>query len=182
MLISQVYGAGGNLGAAYTHDFIELHNVGTTAVDLTGWSVQYGSATGATWTVTALSGSIQPGSYALVQEAIGGGNGIALPSPSVVGTISMSSIAGKVALVNNTTALAAACPADASVVDLVGYGVTTTCFEGNAAATGPVNATSSVLRGVSGCVDTNSNDVDFIVGTVVPHNFADTLPCVCTVN
>ncbi|MBK9051066.1 MAG: Ig-like domain-containing protein [Chloroflexi bacterium] len=39
--ISQVYGGGGNSGATYTHDFIELFNAGTTTINLTGWSVQY---------------------------------------------------------------------------------------------------------------------------------------------
>ena len=46
IVISQVYGGGGNAGAVYTHDFIELFNRGTTTVSLAGWSVQYASATG----------------------------------------------------------------------------------------------------------------------------------------
>lgn len=46
VVISQVYGGGGNSGAPYTHDFIELFNRGTSSVPLTGWSVQYSSATG----------------------------------------------------------------------------------------------------------------------------------------
>ena len=41
VVISQVYGGGGNAGATYTNDFIELYNQTGTAVDLTGWSVQY---------------------------------------------------------------------------------------------------------------------------------------------
>ncbi|RPI20547.1 MAG: lamin tail domain-containing protein, partial [Actinobacteria bacterium] len=46
IVISQVYGGGGNSGAVYTHDFIELFNRGTSSVSLAGWSVQYASATG----------------------------------------------------------------------------------------------------------------------------------------
>ena len=46
VVISQVYGGGGNAGATYTHDFVELFNRGTTTVDLAGWSIQYASATG----------------------------------------------------------------------------------------------------------------------------------------
>ena len=46
VVISQVYGGGGNSGATYTHDFIELFNRGTSSVSLAGWSVQYASATG----------------------------------------------------------------------------------------------------------------------------------------
>ena len=61
VVISQVYGGGGNSGAPYRSDFIELHNTGTQAVSLSGWSVQYTSAAGSTWQRTDLSGSIAPG-------------------------------------------------------------------------------------------------------------------------
>ena len=73
VVISQVYGGGGNSGATYTNDFVELANRGASAVDLTGWSVQYASAAGTSWQVTPLSGSIQPGGHYLVQEAAGTG-------------------------------------------------------------------------------------------------------------
>ncbi len=45
-VVSQVYGGGGNAGATFTHDYIELFNRGTVPVDLDGLSVQYTSATG----------------------------------------------------------------------------------------------------------------------------------------
>ena len=48
VVISEVYGGGGNSGAPFTNDFIELYNKGTAAVDLSSWSVQYASATGST--------------------------------------------------------------------------------------------------------------------------------------
>jgi hypothetical protein len=38
IVISQVYGGGGNSGGIYTNDFIELFNLGTTTVSLDGWS------------------------------------------------------------------------------------------------------------------------------------------------
>ena len=46
IVISQVYGGGGNTGATYTHDFVELFNRGTSTVLLEGWSIQYTSAAG----------------------------------------------------------------------------------------------------------------------------------------
>jgi hypothetical protein len=40
IVISQVYGGGGNSGATYKNDFIELYNRGTAPASLTGWSVR----------------------------------------------------------------------------------------------------------------------------------------------
>ena len=44
VVISEVYGGGGNSGATFTHDYIEQYNRGTTPVDISTWSVQYGSS------------------------------------------------------------------------------------------------------------------------------------------
>lgn len=172
IVISQVYGGGGNTGAPYRNDFIELFNRGNAAVDITGWSVQYASTSGTTWQVTALSGSIAPGQYYLVQEA-GGANGVALPTPDATGTIAMAAANGKVALVNNGTMLAGSCP---SVYDFVGYG-TANCFEG-AAAAGALSNTTAALRNTGGCDDTNQNGADFTVAAPNPRNSASaTNPC-----
>ena len=40
VVISQVYGGGGNSGATLRHDFIEVFNIGSAPVDIGGWSVQ----------------------------------------------------------------------------------------------------------------------------------------------
>src|SRR5262252_1029726 len=80
--ISQVYGGGGNSGATYRNDFIEIFNAGTTSINLSGYSVQYNSAAGTgVWQATALSGTIGPGKYYLVQEAQGAGGTTNLPTP-----------------------------------------------------------------------------------------------------
>ena len=49
LVIAEVYGGGGNTGASYTNDFVELHNRSAVAVTLDGWSVQYASASGTSW-------------------------------------------------------------------------------------------------------------------------------------
>ena len=54
LVISQVYGGGGNSGATYSNDFIEIYNRGATAVDLTGWSIQYASAAGVVFQMTTI--------------------------------------------------------------------------------------------------------------------------------
>src|SRR4051795_10923555 len=97
LVISEVYGGGGNAGATYKNDFIELHNPTAAPISVDGWSVQYGSATGTTWQVTNLSGSVQPGGYYLIQEAQGAGGTVDLPGTDAIGTIPMAGGAGKVA-------------------------------------------------------------------------------------
>jgi hypothetical protein len=69
MVVSQVYAGGGNSGATYANDFVELFNRGASAIDISSWSIQYASAAGTSWQVTPLSGSVQPGKFFLVQLA-----------------------------------------------------------------------------------------------------------------
>jgi uncharacterized repeat protein (TIGR01451 family) len=163
LVISQVYGGGGNVGSIYTHDFIELFNAGTATVDVSGWSVQYASATGTTWAVTTLSGSIPPGGYYLIQQAAGAGGTAPLPTPDAIGTIAMAASNAKVALVNSATPLTGACPAGANIIDFVGYG-TANCYEGSGATPALSNSTAA-LRKNGGCTDTDNNALDFVIIT-----------------
>ena len=135
LVISQIFGGGGNSGAPFRNDFIEIFNNGSSAVNLAGWSVQYASATASTWSVTPLTAvTLLPGQYYLIQESSGGTNGVVLPAPDALGTIAMAAGSGKVALVKNATALSGACPNDPNLVDMVGYGSTANCFRGSAPA------------------------------------------------
>jgi uncharacterized protein len=175
LVISQVYGGGGNTGATLTHDYIELFNRGTTSMSLAGWSVQYASAAGSTWQVTPVSGTLAPGQYFLVQEGQGAGGTVPLPTADATGTIAMSATAGKVALVSGMTALTGTCPT--GVVDIVGYGATASCFEGAGPAPGLSNTTAA-LRANGGCTDTDNTSPDFAAGAPSPRNTATALdPC-----
>jgi Big-like domain-containing protein/lamin tail-like protein/Calx-beta domain-containing protein len=173
IVISQVYGGAG-CGTAgcstYKNDYIELFNRGGSAVSVNGWSVQYAAATGtSSWQVTNLPNvSIQPGQYFLVAESFGTNGVNNLPTPDVTGTIAMSATAGKVALVNTTTALSGACPASASIVDLIGYGSTANCFE-TAVAPAP-STTTADIRGANGCTETDTNSTDFTAAAPNPRN------------
>jgi predicted extracellular nuclease len=82
----------------------------------------------------------------------------------------MAATAGKVALVNNTTALSGACPTGATIIDFVGFG-STTCFEGTGPTPAPSNTTAA-LRAANGCTDTDNNATDFSAGTPNPRNNA----------
>ncbi|MFG3052427.1 lamin tail domain-containing protein [Kitasatospora sp. NPDC048239] len=172
IVISQVYGGGGNSGAPYTNDFIELYNRGTTAVSVTGWTVQYASAAGSSWSRTTLSGSIAPGRYYLVQEAAGAGAGAALPTPDATGTLALSATAGKVAVVTNGTALTcgSGCATQPGVKDLLGYGGTASSAEGT--PTGNLSNTTAALRAGGGATDTDGNAADFALTAPAPRNSA----------
>jgi uncharacterized protein len=167
IVISQVYGGGGNSGATLRNDFVELFNRGSVAVTINNWTVQYASANGSSWDGTILSGTIQPGQYYLVQEAQGNGGTASLPTADASGGINLSATDGKVALVNNSTNLSGTSPSGSQIIDFVGYGAA------NASEGGPVSALdnkTAAIRGAAGCSDTNNNHADFITGSPSPRN------------
>jgi uncharacterized protein (TIGR03437 family) len=169
VVISQIFGGGGNSGAPFRNDFIEIFNAGSTPVNLAGWSVQYASASASTWSSTPLTGVVlSAGQRYLIQQA-GGNNGAALPTPDAIGTIAMAAGAGKVALVKNTTTLTGACPGDPNIVDFVGYGATANCFRGTGPAPAASN-TNAATRIANGCTDSRNNAADFTLAPPNPRN------------
>lgn len=168
VVISQVYGGGGNTGATYTHDFMEIFNAGSTPQSLNGWALQYASASGTSWTVTNLTNvTLQPGQYYLVQQAAGTGGTTALPTPDATGSQAMQGSNVKVALTNTITALSGACPTGGAVVDFVGTG--------SANCTNPAAAmsnTTAAIRNGGGCNNTGNNANDFSIATPTPRNTA----------
>lgn len=175
MVISQLYGGGGNTGATFTNDYVELYNPTGVPFNLAGWSLQYASAGGTSWTnKQPLGGMVAPGEYFLVGLASGGGNGSPLPvTPNIQGDINMSATTGKIALVSNSVTLTGSCPngLDPDIVDFVGYGTSASCFEGATRAPAPSN-TTSIFRKVNGAQDTNQNGTDFQTGTPNPRRTA----------
>ena len=167
IVISQVYGGGGNSGATLTNDFIEIYNGSMADVSLDGWSVQYASSAGSSWQVTPLSGTLKSGHYYLVQEAKGNGGTVALPVPDAPGTISMSGSSGKVALASSTAQLTGACPK--AVVDFVGFGSSANCFEGTG-PTATLSNTTAAIRKDGGRTETDDNKLDFSTGAPAPRN------------
>ncbi|HPX71766.1 MAG TPA: lamin tail domain-containing protein, partial [Acholeplasmataceae bacterium] len=164
LIIYEVYGGGGNKNATYTHDYIILYNGSNAAIDLTGYSIQYGSSTTTSpfGNRTNLSGTIPSKGYFKIQAASGGSTGSALPfTPDLISDINLSGTAGKLALVNGTEAITNS--TDPSVVDFVGFGSKANDYEGAAPAPAPSNSTS-IKRG--SFVDTNNNETDFIAGVI----------------
>jgi uncharacterized protein len=171
VVISQVYGGGGNSGATYTNDFIELFNPSSSAVTMTNWHIYYTSAAGTSWASnqTTFSGVIPAQGYFLIKEASTAAVGIALPTADATGTTNMSATAGKVALANDATAPGtAACPAPgAYLLDVVSWGSTATACEGSQAPGFTSGSTQSLQRKSF----TGNNLSDFqLISPPNPHN------------
>ena len=180
IVIGQLYASGGNAGAAFTHDYVELFNRGTSAVSVSGWSLQYATAAGTSWSVTALSGSIPAGGSYLVHLA-SGANGSVPPAADATGTTNLAATGGKVAVVRDAVALtcgasAGSCSGAAALEDLVGYG-SAVDYEGSGAASAP-GATTALLRAGNGCTDSDQNGSDLATAAAAPRNSASGLrPC-----
>lgn len=168
IVISQVYGGGGNSGAELKHDFIELYNPTDKEVNVTGWKVRYASAANSllsSTNMTVLSGIIKAEGYILIQEAVGSGGTKSLPAPDVIGTIAMSGTTGKVELVNDLN----------TRIDLVSFGPTATEYETAPTAalsnsTAAIRKTAAGAKGGSRGEDTDDNSADFEIQSPAPRN------------
>lgn len=169
VVISEVYGGGGNAGATYKNDFIELYNPTNSDIDLSGWKIQYASKAGIfdeKNNITLINGVIKANGYFLIQEAKGSTGSIDLPTPDIIGNIAMGASDCKVRLVDN----------NGTVVEFVGVGAANEA-EGNKPAKGMSN-TLSVQRkdndassnGVTNGWDTDNNEEDFYSKEPTPRN------------
>ena len=182
LVIRQVFGGGGNTGAPFVSDFVELFNRSNQPVNTAGMSVQYASATGnfssaATAFLALPSFTVQPGQSFLIRMSDGTGAAAALPTPDAnfTGTgIAMSGTNGKVALVADAAAITGL--ADPDVLDFVGYG-SANAFEGSGAAPALSNTTAANRAG-DGCTDANNNASDFAAAAPAPRNSTSPVtPC-----
>ena len=170
VVISEVYGGGGNGGSKYKNDFIELYNPTDADINIDGWKIEYAAKAGSfagTSNFTILSGVIKGNGYYLIQEAKGAAGTDELPDPDIKdGKIAMGGSDCKVRLVDN----------NAQVIDLVGIGAANEA-EGNATAKGMGN-TLSVQRkdndgsnnGITNGWDTNNNENDFYAQEPTPRS------------
>ncbi|NPC96774.1 ExeM/NucH family extracellular endonuclease [Nocardioides sp. zg-DK7169] len=170
LVISEAYGGGGNSGATYTHDFIELHNPTDAPISVDGLSVQYRSnaSVAAASGVTPLSGTVPAGGRYLVQQAAGTGGTQALPTPDATGSIAMSGSRFTVWLAQGTEPLnppAGDVVGTPGVLDLVG--VDSNTFETR--ATSAISNTTSATRTGT---DTDDNSVDHAPAAPSPEGTA----------
>ena len=162
LMIYEINPAGGNTGATYNRDYVVLYNGSNSSINLSGYTIQYASATGTFSVKATLSGTINAGQYYLIADTNAGAVGSNLPVAanfSVSGGLGFGGTAGKVVLANNNTIVTAV--NSSNVVDYVGYG-NATAYEG----TGPTPATSSTLSiKRTQLIDLNNNSTDFVAST-----------------
>lgn len=155
LVIGEVYGGGGNSGAPYSNDFVEVHNPTSATVPLDGYAVAYFSAGGNAGGTVDLTGQIPAGRTYLVQLAAGTGSAPALPTPDASGSVNMSGTSGRVDLTQGSM-----------LVDRVGYG-TANLYEGAAPAPAASN-TTSVRRSPTPGTDTDQNRADLVADAPSP--------------
>jgi len=183
VVISEIYGGGGNAGASYLNDYVELYNRGPQPVNLSGKSIQYTSSSGSSWTNKVdLTGSVPALGFYLVALASGGANGSALPAPDVSGTINMAATSGKVALVDGTVALGCGsdCDGAAPVIDFVGYGLATD-FAGSGPTGTALTSSTAAQRILNPFTNSGNNPTDFSTGVPSPGSaVANPVQPLCT--
>jgi predicted extracellular nuclease len=168
IIINEVYSGGGSSQAiaAYKTDYIELYNTDlVNPVDLSGYTLAYGSSAQAAGTFNSAVGtlasgsSIAAGGYFLVQTGGSGTGGANDVTPDAdFGSTGLAATSGALRLQD----------AAAVTLDIVGWG-TTNNFE-TAPETTPANIGISIQRIPNG-VDTGDNATDFQQGTPTPDAF-----------
>ncbi|MDQ0975091.1 uncharacterized protein YdeI (BOF family) [Neobacillus niacini] len=175
VVISQVFGGGGNSGAPYKQDFVELYNPTDQPIEMVNWQIQYTSSTGtfsSTSNAAAINKTIPAHGYLLIVLSAGAGAVTDITAlADMTAGINMSGTNGKVRIVD----------ADKNVVDLVGFGSANE-FEGTKGTNTLSNSTSAQRRpyskvdpapGKGNAWDSDDNSLDFFVGPVTaPRNTA----------
>jgi len=172
LVISEVYGAGGNAGAVYDADFVELVNPTDASIPLAGLAIHYRSAAGGSGgSPYALSGSVPAHAHWLIQMGAAGSTGAALPTPDAVASpaFSMAAAGGQVALQQGTSIIATSGDVTGTpgLVDFFG-GKGAASFEGSPTSAN-ATATQSLNRSVAG-TDTDDNGADFSLAAPSPEN------------
>ena len=189
--ISQIYTRGGESGAAYQNDYIELFNRGNVDVDINGWSLNISNFAGTPPNIQISSTGIKlsnpngiviaPGKHLLIKFGGSGSGGQPINNPDInLNPMPISEVGGQIVLIAKDKTLPLSyCPAAPDltgvVVDYVGYG-TAICYEGTVTlAPGP---DQSLTRVGGGCTDNNNNLADFSFATPTPRTRADAAtPC-----
>ncbi|MBK9471074.1 MAG: lamin tail domain-containing protein [bacterium] len=184
--IAQVYPGGGSATAtaSYKKDYVVLFNATGFDLNIGGYVLEYGSATGS-WGSSATNYFVFPQdtwiagcSYLMVACASAGTGGAAFPTTPDYVHLNRSHLSGSNGKVGLFSALNAnlACGSETpgTLVDKLAYG-TATCAEGTATAalTATTRASSAMVAARS---DTDNNLADFAIVTGAMPNNSTTPP------
>ena len=189
LVISQVYTRGGEPGATFRNDFVEIFNRGNATVNLADYSLQVlvnttipsGNTILIPVTVRFVSSGggfpVAPGKYVLYEFGSSGNNGAPLPvnaeAPAAPPNFNLPANTGRVALVKGMAfhpfaQYGCGVDVDASLADFFSYGAAT-CVEGSANFPAP-SLTTAALRNADGCTDTDNTSADFTTAAPLPRN------------
>ena len=154
VVINEVYGGGGNKGAAYNKDFVELYNPTDQPIDVSGWTIDQRSTNGNSGNIHTLTGVVPAKSTFLITSTPGS-NGDAVTGSDDESAKFNFSAKGAIAVLLD---------ANGNEVDIVGWGGASLA-EG--APAGGTAAGTSIQRVTLG-VDTDNNATDFTVATPTP--------------
>ncbi|MEO6290535.1 MAG: lamin tail domain-containing protein [Ginsengibacter sp.] len=167
VVISEVYGGGGDINATYKNDYIQLFNLSSTPVALDQYSIQVAQAGDKDWKVINLTGILQPSHWYLLKGESDGASGKELPLADATVSFDLNTQSGKIALVKSEKALTTSClPFNEIVVDLLGYGITDCAETSTAPAHNSISATSRFIF----TSDADNNASDFAVFPPNPRN------------
>ncbi len=170
LVISEVYGGGGTLNSTYKNDYIQIFNLSSSAIDLSGYTIQFAPTSGSLWSTINLSGVVKANHWYLLKGNGDGTYGADLPNADATGNFNISTQNGKIALVNSDKALITTCiPFTENVIDFIGYG-NTDCSETSAA---PAHTIASATSRVNFASDANNNATDFTVFPPNPKNTSE---------
>jgi predicted extracellular nuclease len=149
-------------------EFVELHNISASAVNLSGYTIIYRSASGTTdLTLATLPAvSLPAGAYYLVAPT--DYNGAAVRDLAYAGSASMSKSGGGLALRDS----------GGTTLDMLGWGTATNAFIEGTKAAAPATS-GSLERLNSGCTDTDNNATDFSLLTTASPRNSGTTPNTC---
>ncbi len=179
--ISQIYTRGGESGATFQNDYVELFNAGSSNIDINGWTLVILSSEGSTELDQSAtfnsSFTIAPGTHLLVRFNGNGTSGQPVPGQFSINTTSLGSTSGQIELLPPGLTFTPGCPpATGTVADFVAYGSSKCLAEGPAAPTPTL--TKAAMRLSNGCTDTNNNANDFTLADPNPRQFTSPLtPC-----
>ncbi|MFZ4725131.1 MAG: S8 family serine peptidase [Paludibacter sp.] len=182
VMITQVYGGGGNSGATYKSDFIEFLNTTDSDINISGWCLYYIAATSSSTSQKfefPANTIIKAGKFFALKGGEGAGT---QPAWNVIFdgtcTLNLSGSTGKILLLTSNATFTLSTPPtideiinNINFMDYVPFGTTAIPIWGSAMASNTTSTTSAKRKYMNGAFQYTKNiGNDFEVVTAEPRN------------